>query len=232
MTPTLTPTPPESRHEITYCRHCGTPAEDGAIYCRKCGSALLPSARLIDSNEAPAESVAQVRPWVRYWARIFDLTLYAFVFAILIGMVLPATTLEKINNLALQMLILFAWVFVESLLLAVVNTTPGKALFRIHLRLQGCDSIPFLNAFYRSLRVWWRGWGTGFPLVSIFTLWHAEFVLSRDGITSWDKEGGFQVRHEKIGVFRVTVGVVFLVLAYGLILFETFKEAQPLAVGN
>lgn len=224
MTPTLTPMPPQSGHEITYCWHCGTPAEAGAIYCKKCGSALLPSAKLIDSHEAPADSVPQVRPWVRYWARLFDVTLYTFVFAILMGMVLPAT-LEKINNLALHMLILFTWIFVESLLLAVASTTPGKALFRIHVRLPGCDSIPFLNAFYRSLRVWWCGWGTGFPLISIFTLWHAEFALSRDGVTSWDKEGEFQIRHEKIGVLRVTVGVAFLVLAYGLILFETLKGA-------
>ncbi|HLZ43704.1 MAG TPA: hypothetical protein VKQ11_22240 [Candidatus Sulfotelmatobacter sp.] len=39
-------------------------------------------------------------------------------------------------------------------------------------------------------------------------------MLSRDGITSWDREGGFIVRHEKIGVMRTTVAVVFLGLVY------------------
>jgi len=55
---------------------------------------------------------------------------------------------------------------------------------------------------------------TGHPHISLFTLLHAESVLSRDGITSWDREGGFIVRHEKIGVMRTTVAVVFLGLVY------------------
>lgn len=232
MTPTLTPRPPENRREVLYCWRCGTPAEIGTIFCTKCGSAVLPSATLIASHEVPADSVSQVRPFVRYCARVFDLTVYSFFLAILIGTLLPTTALDKTSNLALDMLILFTWIFVESLLLVVVGTTPGKALFRIRVRLQGCNSIPFMNAFCRSLRVWWRGWGAGLPVVPAFTLWHAESVLERDGITSWDKDGGFEVRHEKIGGLRIAFGVVFFVLFHGLILFDTFEDLHRLPAGN
>ena len=165
-----------------------------------------------------------MHPWVRFWARVFDLEVYIIFCGILIGMYFPSTLLDKTNEAALNYLMLFSWVFVESVLLASVGTTPGKALFRIYLRLPGSKSIPFLNAFYRSLRVWWRGMGIGFPLVAIITLWHAESVLWRDGMTSWDKDGGFLVEHKKMGTLRIVFAVVFFVLFHGLILFETVSE--------
>jgi len=209
-----------------------SPAEDGAIFCTKCGSAVLPSARLTNTHEAAADAVPQVRPWVRYWARMFDLAVYTLFFGVLIGIFLPETVLENTSGLALDILVLFTWIFFESLLLAFVGTTPGKALFRIRLRIQGCDSIPFLNAFYRSLRVWWRGFGAGLPLVSVFTLWHAETVLEEDGITSWDKDGVFEVTYKKIGIFRAAFGVVFLVLFHGLIVFEMIRDFQNLPLDH
>jgi RDD family protein len=224
MTPTLTPKPPSSEDETACCRRCGTPAESGSIFCKNCSGALSPPAPLIDLHEQPADAVPQVRPWVRYWARMFDFSLYSVVAGILLEEFFPTAVTGKTNEFGFTFLLLFTWIFVESNLLAVIGTTPGKALFRIHLRLQGSDSIPFLNAFYRSLRVWWRGWGAGFPFISLFTLLHAESVLSRDGITSWDREGGFIVRHEKIGVVRTTVAVVFLGLVYILSIYVKMTE--------
>jgi hypothetical protein len=155
---------------------------------------------------------------------MFDLSLYAMVVVIVLVMYFPTTILERISDFGLEMLLLFSWVFVESILLSALGTTPGKELFKIHLLIPGSDSIPFVNAFYRSLSVWWFGLGTGFPLVSLFTLLHAESVLSRDSITSWDREGGFEVRHERIGAARVVVAVAFLALFYGLSILGTIME--------
>ena len=225
MTPTLTPVPPTSSDEIRFCSHCGTPVESGSIFCRKCSCALSPPASLTDVHEAPTTSVPQVRPWIRYWARFFDFSVWSIFCGLLIGMYFPTFPLEKANDLALNMMLLLAWIFIESLLLAFVGTTPGKMLFRIQLTLPGKKSIPFADAFVRSGRVWWRGMGTGFPLVSFFTLWHAESVLSNEGITSWDRDGNFQVRHEKIGALRVVVAVVLLTLFYALMLSDIIAES-------
>jgi hypothetical protein len=139
---------------------------------------------------------------------MFDLALYAIVLGILNGMFSPAV-IDKIGDFGLSMLLLSSWVFVEFILLSVFGTTPGKALFRIHLLLPGSNSIPFLNAFYRSLRVWFFGLGAGFAIIAAFTLWHAESMLSRDSITSWDREGGFVVGHERIGAARSVVAAAF-----------------------
>lgn len=210
MAPTIAaPTPTEADEQTFFCTHCGTRSEFGCIFCRKCGAALVPPVSLTKSHEQLESSVLQVRPWVRYWARMFDLALYAIVLGILIGMFSP-TVIDKIGDFGLSMLLLSSWVFVESILLSVFGTTPGKALLRIHLLLPGSNSIPFMNAFYRSLRIWFFGMGAGFAFIAAFTLWHSESVLSRDSITSWDREGGFVVRHERIGAARSVVAAAFL----------------------
>ena len=83
MTPTLTPKPLTSNYDTPCCSRCGTPAESGSIFCKNCGGALSPPASLIDLHEQPADAVPQVRPWVRYWARMFDFCLYSVVVGIL-----------------------------------------------------------------------------------------------------------------------------------------------------
>ena len=57
--------------------------------------------------------------------------------------------------------------------------------------------------------MWWRGFGTGFPIAAMITMIIAHGRLTRNGITSWDKDDGFSVTHEKIGVPRVLAAVAF-----------------------
>ncbi len=67
-------------------------------------------------------------------------------------------------------------------------------------------------ALNRSFKVWWRGFGAGIPIITLFTLSNADRRLTEDSITSWDQEGGFVVAHEKIGVLRLVVAVICLVV--------------------
>ena len=87
------------------------------------------------------------------------------------------------------MVILFLWIFVESSLLSLFGTTPGKSLFKTRLRLTTNDSIPFSIALARSFKVWWRGLGAGIPVVSLITLSHADNDLTHNSITSWGSGG-------------------------------------------
>jgi hypothetical protein len=188
---------------------------------------ITPPAVPIESHEAAERAVPpQVRPWVRYWARMFDLSLFGVVVAILIGTFFPAALPEKGSDVGFQILTLFSWVFVESLLLSVFGTTPGKVLLKTRLRLTGCDSIPFIVAFHRSLRVWWRGLGAGIAIITLFTLLHADKVLTRDSITSWDKELGFIVVHEKIGATRVVIAIIWFAAMFALTILGTLMETR------
>jgi hypothetical protein len=156
-------------------------------------------------------AVRQARPWIRFWARMFDIWVFGFIFAFfavgLAAIVAPESNLQSVifdkqNELWFGMTSLFAWVFVEATLLSVFGTTPGKLLFNIKL-IPPSGSVPtFGSALARSVAVWWRGVGTGFPLISLFTLMSAHSRLKERGITSWDSDEGFSVVHERIGVAR------------------------------
>ena len=207
-----------------FCSKCGEPAVQDAKFCAKCGVSLLPSAPPTAKPEpkpiaeiVPAPS--QVRPWVRYWARMFDVYSFSLVGGVILAVIAPQF-LEKQNEYALGMMLVFAWVFVEALLLSSFQTTPGKWLFKTKIALTSGSPINFSQALARSFKVWWRGFGTGFPIATMITMIIAHGRLTRNGITSWDKDDGFSVAHETIGVPRVLAAIAFffiflLVVAIG-----------------
>jgi len=159
---------------------------------------------------------------------MFDLSLFGLVAGLLIAIFDPRafSVAKRFGGLGSQviwqMILLFGWVFTESSLLSFFGTTPGKALFRTRLVLGESQSIPYLMALSRSFKVWWRGLAAGFPFINLLTLTHAETDLNTDSITSWDREGGFIVTHEKIGVLRVVIAAICLGLCFALAAICTF----------
>jgi RDD family len=205
-----------------FCTQCGAPAAAGGKFCGKCGAVLQGTLTVTLPVTTTAEAglgqraAPRARPWVRYCARMFDILLFLFSGGILIG-ILASHVLERVNDLALGLFLVFVWVFIEALLLSMVGTTPGKWLCNVQLTLKSGATIPYSAALSRSLKVWWRGLGIGFPLVSLITLAIAHGELRRNSVTSWDKEGGFIVGHGKVGVGRALVAIFFLVVFVVLI---------------
>ena len=116
---------------------------------------------------------------------------------------------------------LFAWVFVEALLLASFGSTPGKWLLNTRVIAQDGENPSFPKALRRSLGVWWRGLGLGLPLIGLITQISSYSKLKEDGITPWDRAAGLMVTHRKVGFPRMLFtllilgGVVYLIaLAY------------------
>ena len=107
------------------------------------------------------------------------------------------------------------WVPVEALLLAVVGTTPGKALFSI--RVATLDGIrpSFPTALSRAARVWVQGTGLGLPLVTLITEAVSYTRLTRTGSTPWDDALALRVEHGRIGPVRgaIMTGLIVLVAA-------------------
>lgn len=147
---------------------------------------------------------------------MFDVYSFSLVGGVILAFIAPEF-LAKQNEYALGMLLVFAWVFVEALLLSSFQTTPGKWLFKTNIALTSASPINFSQALARSFKVWWRGFGTGFPIAAMITMIIAHRRLTRNGITSWDKDDGFLIAHETIGVPRVLAAIafffVFLVVA-------------------
>jgi hypothetical protein len=167
------------------------------------------------SNSLPTPiAVPQVRPWVRYWARMLDLYILGTLAGLAIGVVAPRVLSATGSDELLGFACLFVWVFVEAFLLSTIGTTPGKWLLRSRLVPNDGGPLSYSKALDRCFKVWWRGLGAGIPLVSLITLIVAHDNLTKHGITSWDKDQGFAVLHERIGPVRtIAACVVFFALS-------------------
>jgi hypothetical protein len=162
------------------------------------------------------------RPWVRYWARTFDIYLFSIVVGIPLGFVSPEA-LENTSDIVFGIVLIFAWVLVEAILLCVTGTTPGKSLLKIRISKLKGGSIEIDEALTRSFRVWWRGMGAGMPIVSLFALIIAYDDLKTDGSSSWDRDSDFIISHEKIGWFRILFIATFMMACFALFVITSIE---------
>ncbi len=181
----------------------------------------------IEANKQ-SDITITIRPWVRYWARIFDLSLFSLIFFFMLGIVLGIIdtispngkilnlleALLEANYLILHMVCCFIWIFVESLFLRFLGTTPGKTFLRVQLNTKNGNKINFRSALRRSLLVWYYGLGIGFPLVTIATLYSSYHDLTHKKITVWDEKAGFIITHKEIGIIRASLATIFIILIY------------------
>lgn len=211
-----------------FCTQCGTPLLPTEKFCSKCGTALkimtqptIPQSTT-SSVAIPLDVVVQVRPWVRFWARSFDIYLFVFPISFLLGFTIffllelmeirvAAKNLSQLY-VSIGIMTVFLLVFVEALLLSKFGTTPGKWLLKTKLTHASGEPISYSQAVSRSLKVWWRGLGGGLPFVQVITQSIAYRKLKRNAITSWDREGDFVVTHEHIGIPRTLVAIVFFIV--------------------
>ncbi len=170
------------------------------------------------SEQALKEAhVPDARPWIRYLARLFDYIIFGIVFSIAVALILPA--LFYLPDIFYSMLLIFVWIFIEARFLSWWGTTPGKWLLKTKVRDLNGNKLTFSQALSRSFAVWLKGMGIGFPIASLITQVIAYNRLKKDGITSWDRDGGFVVLHEKIGVLRgVLIGLGFIGFIFLVIL--------------
>jgi hypothetical protein len=148
-------------------------------------------------------------PWRRWFARIVDMTLTAFLLGIMVGIFAPDSTIFN-SSLGTSILVLLVWMVAEPFVLTHFENTPGKALLNIRLKTAEGRSLRLDQAFQRSARVWFFGLGAGLPIVSLVTMVSAYNKLSREGVTSWDREGNFSVTHGPIGLGRMVAIGLFI----------------------
>lgn len=159
-----------------------------------------------------------VHPWIRYWARYIDIIIFSLIFGIFLAIFIPSV-LDS-SDVFLTIIILFVWIFAESVLLSSWGTTPGKWLLKIKLAWHPNRKPDFSVALNRSFGVWLKGLGLGIPIVSLFTLISSYNHLTKEGITHWDRDGHFTITHGKIGIFRIIVAIIVSIIFLLLIFSE------------
>ncbi len=180
-----------------------------------------------NSYNQRSEELSMARPFVRFWARFFDMTLFYIPFALILELFLNIFENERLiiflnerkGVVLLSMLYTLIYIFVESIIIAYCGSTLGRWFLKTSLRNNEGNTLRYSEAFSRSFSVWWQGLGAGIPIISLITMLVSLQDVNKNGKTSWDRSGGFVVSHKRIGLSRIIAFVVVLIAVEFLFYF-------------
>lgn len=194
----------------------------------------LPAVETVFSDSKPREEIViveedrdafaprQLRSSTRFWARVTDISIVHSaigIIAIFSGLI-PAAHIDQ-PSIPLFLLPAAMVMLLDTILLHLFGTTPGKWLLRISVKTKSGGRIPLRTAFRRSFTVWWRGIGLWIPGVSLIMMIFAQTGYLRNGYTPWDDACGLEVEHGKVTRWRVAIAIgliIGLVIAVDLVI--------------
>ena len=178
------------------------------------------------AHDQSDEISSEIRPWIRFVARLCDqmLMLHLTVAFVWLGESLGWFEVDYRVVMRLPAVLLLAWVGIESYLLSIYGTTPGKAFVGLRVeKLNG--SIPsFAEGFRRSLSVLVIGMGMGLVGVQQVAQIIHFFIVRKTGEAFWDRGLGLRVCYTRLPWWRIIMPLAALGLVAGTILNEPYDK--------
>ena len=189
--------------------------------------------------DAEYEEVDQVRPWVRFLARMTDYYIFSMLVSLLISLLFP-DFMEQMSEMITQQIsvqdseaagvqsilfvvivrivVTFIWVFIEAYTISKYGTTFGKNLLGTRVLDKDGELLPYDRSLKRSYGVWLKGMGAGFMLISWITMLFGYQMLKRDGVNSWDKDADSKIVHSYFSTRRlfIILGFIFVIEIFAL----------------
>ncbi|MFK9091028.1 RDD family protein [Bacillus salipaludis] len=176
---------------------------------------ILPDSVFMSKKlEQPEENLASVwqelekdtypngRPFVRYLARFFDLSLFSLVLMTFVSIFSPKFILES-SGIFIFMLSLILYVLVEASILSIFGNTLGKSILNARLRTTNGETLNFLTALKRSIFVTAAGMGFGVPFINFICFYYSYCDLKKNGKSTWDQQIGTVVLYGQVGLARI-----------------------------
>ncbi|MHC1719127.1 MAG: RDD family protein [Clostridiaceae bacterium] len=157
--------------------------------------------------------VSKPRPWVRYFARILDLSLGSLLVGIVLSILTPNLYLEVIerySDFVLGAISVIIWMPFESMIIAKTGTTLGKWLLGTKVVSLDGTKLSYKNSIIRSYNLVAFGMFFGVPILSLFTIASSYIKLSSMESLRWDVVAGSKVIHEKLNVIKVIVYILLM----------------------
>lgn len=182
------------------------------------------------SDRKPSMLFPSMPVWlVRFLARSVD----GVIFATMLGYIEAFRLFQ--HPVAGWPIYIFAgtllWAFVEANLLSSIGTTPGKWLLGIRVITHQGNKPVLLEAFKRSMGVWWYGLGAGCaPFMPLMMAVNC-VRLMKNHPTTWDRKGRFIVTLRPRGYLKTPVSLV-IVVAGCLLLIFLWREQQQKVFGD
>ena len=103
--------------------------------------------------------------------------------------------------------------FLEAVFVGIFGNTPLKALLGLQVFTVGGNELSFREYLARQIGVYWYGFGTGFPIISLFTMIKQFTRLKQERQTTYDA-GRYNVRGRHLGWVHI---LVVLLVLFGLV---------------
>ena len=171
-------------------------------------------------------------PWRRYFARSFDLALYATIWFVFAELILNINMLSNFTGKAffsglVEILLLL---FLEPLFLSRFGTTPGKWLLGLSLTTQSDRRLTYSEAFTRTWRVLIYGMGVNIPLVSLYRLLRSYQLCTAKRTLVWEESYIFVQKKDKF--WKILLYPVFRVIFIGCMFLAISIRPTPLHIGE
>jgi uncharacterized RDD family membrane protein YckC len=151
----------------------------------------------------------------RFWARWFDLYLFAGVWWL--AMWAAGRNIgETLNNPWIILFQYIPWFVLETVLLHRFGTTPGKWLLGLKVVNDDGTLLSLAEATRRSARVLFLGIGFGWGVLALICQIMAFFTAKRLGRPLWDHAAGQHVETSPLSPLRITTYVIGLFAALQL----------------
>lgn len=176
----------------------------------------LPQAR----KQKDVNVLSLAGPWRRFLARMIDLWVIALPTAFLTAYVLSSLS----SSFALWTQrpgseYVFGWFLtplilaIEGAIFGIFGTTLGKGLLGIKVTTMSDQRPTAMQYFQRQIGVFWYGLGTGFPLVSLFTMakQHGRLKLKQAARYDLDR---FSVKGSELGPLRMIAAALIVAVLF------------------
>lgn len=154
----------------------------------------------------------EARPWVRYFAKMIDITLISSIMGIVVANIFPAELAFFLlgGGYLSDVVFMFMVIQVEAFVLASFGNTPGKWLLKTKLMDFNSGKLSYGQVFKRNNEVLLKGFGLGIMIISTIAMIISYQTLKNEGVTTWDRNNNIDVNHSPIGGRRIFIAAVYL----------------------
>jgi hypothetical protein len=186
----------------------------------------LPEVGAPQAGAVVIEAAARtVHPFRRFWARVFDYGIVTVIVSYATGYHPPqpvegeafleswARLMEAAASPEAELYartLLYAmlgWHAVEAVLIYLIGTTPGKALFGIRVSNDEDGRLSPRISFARSYYVYAAGMGFYLPFLMLIGMVFGLIRLLASGRCLWDHHLGSRVEHAPLGIVRIVLAI-------------------------
>lgn len=169
-------------------------------------------------------------PWRRFFARYFDWSVYSFLWAIVwVGIFRISDT--GIGTTVLSWLVtLILMVLIEPLLLSCFGTTPGKAIFGLHVSAVGGGALTYGDASRWTRGALYSGEGLNIPLVNLWCNWKSYRRCRAGEAQPWEEDINYTI--DDTCSWRGVLFVALEALLVAMIILLALRALAPPCYGD